>query len=172
MVNNWFKSILSLFLDLRPLSAPKKFESQLKIKLNKKDCRWYKKIPLTSTRKTTPFLVEPDQNSYFKVRPYRKFVKVSSKFTICHWVSFIWNCHHKIVYFYRKLYLLLLLTSSSWGSDYPTQQLAIYTYHWKEEEKWVWRRGRVSLKRRKSGPEEKWGDKNDSLLHGKNVQLK
>ena len=36
-----------------------------------------KKIPLTSTRKSTPFLVEPNQNVYFKVQPYRKFGKVT-----------------------------------------------------------------------------------------------
>ena len=31
---------------------------------------------MTSTRKMTMLLVQSDQNFYFKVRPYRKFVKV------------------------------------------------------------------------------------------------
>ena len=35
-----------------------------------------KKNPLTSTRKGTEFLVEPDQYFDFKVQPYRKFAKV------------------------------------------------------------------------------------------------
>ena len=35
-----------------------------------------KKFPMTSTKKMTMLLVQSDQIFYFKVRPYRKFVKV------------------------------------------------------------------------------------------------
>ena len=61
-----------------------------------------------------------------------------------------------------SLFLLLWLTfppplahfPSSFGSNYllTTQQLAVYTYQCKEEEKWAWAGGKVSLKRRKSEP--------------------
>ena len=56
--------------------APDNFRSWLKKNLSNKLSDDIKKFPLTSTRKVTPLLVESDQNFYFKVRPYRKFVKV------------------------------------------------------------------------------------------------
>ena len=54
-----FKSILSLFLDFRPF----KLSDDIK------------KILLTSTRKGTELLVEPNKNFDFKVRPYGKLLQ-------------------------------------------------------------------------------------------------
>ena len=68
------KSTLKFFLNMKV--APNNFRPWLKETHSNKLSDDIKKILLTSKRKVTEFLVESDQNFYFKVRPYRKFVKV------------------------------------------------------------------------------------------------